>query len=68
LRKPNKADVDYLLQIAKARDFFGMLGSLDRMHWGWKHCPTTWRASFQKQIYKVPTIILEVFASYDLWI
>ena len=28
-----------------------------------------WRASFQKQVYKVPTIILEAVASYvDIWI
>ena len=38
------------------------------MHWEWKNCPATWRASFQKQVYKVPTIILEAVASYDLWI
>ena len=28
LRKPNQADVDRLLQVAKARDFPGMLGSI----------------------------------------
>ena len=68
LRKPNQADVDRLLQLAEARDFPEMLGSIDCMHWEWKNCPTAWRASFQKQVYKVPTIILEVVASYDLWI
>ena len=68
LRKPNQADVDRLLQVAEARDFPGMLGSIDCMHWEWKNCPTAWKTSFQKQIYKVPTIILEAVASYDLWI
>jgi len=28
----------------------------------------SWKASFQKKLYKVPTIILEASASYDLWI
>ena len=68
LRKPNQADVDRLLRVAEARDFPGMLGSIDCMHWEWKNCPAAWRASFQKQVYKVPTIILEAIASYDLWI
>jgi len=45
-----------------------MLGSIDSMHWEWKNCPTAWRASFQKQVYKMPTTILEAVASYDLWI
>ena len=41
LRKPNQADVDRLLGVAEARDFPGMLGSIDCMHWEWKNCPTT---------------------------
>ena len=32
LRKRTQADVHYLLQVAEARDFFGMLGSIDCMH------------------------------------
>jgi len=51
LRKPNQADVDRLLQVAKARGFSGMLRSIDCMHWEWKNCPTAWRALFQKQVY-----------------
>jgi len=68
LRKLNQADVDRLLQVAEAHDFPDMLGSIDCIHWELKNCPTAWKASFQKQIYKVPTIILEAIASYDLWI
>ena len=68
LRKPNQADVDRLVQVAEAWDFSGMLGSIDCMHWEWKNCPASWKASFQKKLYKVPTIILEAVASYDLWI
>ena len=63
LRKLNQADVDRLLQVAETRDFPDMLGSIDCMHWEWKNCPTAWKTSFQKQIYKVPTIILETIAS-----
>ena len=68
LRKPTQADVHRLLQVAEARDFLSMLGSIDCMHWEWKNCPASWKASFQKKLYKVPTIILEAVASYDLWI
>lgn len=68
LRKPNQADVDRLLQAAEARDFPGMLGSIDCMHWEWKNCPAGWKISFQKKLYEVPTIILKAVASDDLWI
>jgi len=68
LRKPTQADVDRLLQAAEARDFPCMLGSIDCMHWKWKNCRAAWKASFQKKLYKVLTIILEAIASYDLWI
>ena len=40
LRKPTQADVDRLLQVAEARDFPDMLGSIDFMHWEWKNCPS----------------------------
>ena len=63
LRKPTQADVDRLLQVAEARDFPGMLGSIDCMHWEWKNCPIGWKGVFAKGVYKVPTLILEVVAS-----
>ena len=59
LRKPTQADVDRLLAVG---------GSIDCMHWEWKNCPTGWKGSFAKGIYRVSTIILEAVASYDLWI
>jgi len=68
LRKPNQVDVDSLLQVVETHNFLCMLESIDCMHWECKNCPVAWKASFQKLIYKVPTIILEVVASYDLWI
>ena len=68
LRKPTQADVDHLLAVAETRDFPGMLGSIDCMRWEWKNYPTGWKDTFAKGIYRVPTIILEAVASYDLWI
>jgi len=68
LEKTKQANIDRLLQAAEARDFPDMLGSIDCMHWEWRNCPIAWRASFQKQVYKVLIIILEAVASYDLWI
>jgi len=58
LRKPTQADVDLLLAVAEARDFPGMLGSNDYIYWKWKNCPTRWKCTFAKGIYRVPTIIL----------
>ncbi|WOG82737.1 hypothetical protein DCAR_0101905 [Daucus carota subsp. sativus] len=40
LRKPNSADINRLMEVAKQRGFPGMLGSIDCMHWRWKNCPT----------------------------
>ena len=40
-----------------------MLGSLDCMHWRWKNCSMA-RANCSGP----PTVILEAFADYDLWI
>ena len=33
LRRPNSTDIARLLHIGEERDFPGMLGSLDCMHW-----------------------------------
>ena len=68
LRKPTQADLDYLLQVAEAHDFFGMLESIDYMHWEWKNYPLGWKKLFAKGLYRVPTLIIEAVASYDLWI
>jgi len=40
LRKPTQADVDRLLPVAEARDFPGMLGSIDCVYSEWKNCPS----------------------------
>ena len=68
LRKPTSEDIQRLLQVADQRGFPGMLGSLDCMHWEWQNCPVAWKGQFTRGDYKVPTIMLEAVASYDLWI
>jgi hypothetical protein len=45
----------------------GMIGCLDCMHIGWKNCPMAWQGQFQGKE-KVPTIVLEAAADYNLWI
>ena len=67
LRRPSKADLRRLLNVADKRGFPGMVGSLDCMHWRWKNCPTSWQGHFTGYKGK-PTIILEAVASYDTWI
>jgi len=62
LRKQTQADVDRLLQVAEARDFPGMLGTIDYMYWEWKNYPLAWKGMFAKAIYRVPTLILEAVA------
>ncbi|XP_074290335.1 uncharacterized protein LOC141617065 [Silene latifolia] len=42
-------------------------GSIDCMHWEWKNCPTGWAGQYSGRSGK-PTVVLEVVASYDLWI
>jgi len=56
------------LAVAETLDFPRMLGSIDRMHWEWKNCPSGWKGEFAKGNAKAPTLILEAVASYDLWI
>jgi hypothetical protein len=67
LRQPNAQDIARLLHIAKERDFPGMLGSIDCMHWEWEKCPTALHGQYRGH-HKIPTIILEAVASADLWI
>ncbi|XP_071695287.1 uncharacterized protein [Rutidosis leptorrhynchoides] len=46
----------------------GMMGSIDCIHWAWEKCPVAWKGQFTRGDHKVPTIMLEVLASYDKWI
>jgi hypothetical protein len=67
LRSPTKHDVARLLADGESRGFLGMLESIDDMHWKWKNCSTAWRGMYSGHKHEA-TIILEVVASYDLWI
>ncbi|XP_047964885.1 uncharacterized protein LOC125209325 [Salvia hispanica] len=56
LRSPDAADCQFLLDWHwRTHGFPGMLGSIDRMHWQWKNCPTAWRGQFTTG-YKGPSI------------
>ncbi|KAI3706770.1 hypothetical protein L6452_24726 [Arctium lappa] len=69
LRRPTTHDVQRILQLhSEHHGFPGMLGSIDCMHWEWKNCPVGWKGQFTRGDHGVPTIMLEVVASQDLWI
>ncbi|XP_024156160.2 uncharacterized protein LOC112164161 [Rosa chinensis] len=68
LRRPTSDDISKLLLIGESRGFPGMLGSIDYMHWKWKSCPVAWKGVFSRGDHRVPSLILEVVASHDLWI
>ncbi|XP_018458072.2 uncharacterized protein LOC108828914 [Raphanus sativus] len=67
LRHPTPEDLEKLLYVGEQRDFPGMIGSIDCMHWEWKNCPTAWKGMYSRGHDK-PTIVLEAVASQDLWI
>jgi hypothetical protein len=46
LRRPTVADTQRLLAKAEEREFRGMLGSIDCMHWQWHNCPVGWQGQF----------------------
>ncbi|XP_028096217.1 uncharacterized protein LOC114296125 [Camellia sinensis] len=46
LRSLNNDDIARILAVGESRDFPGMLGSIDCMHWTWKNCPTAWKERF----------------------
>jgi hypothetical protein len=67
LRSPTNQDIARLLRVGQSRDFLGMLGSIDCMHWRWKNCLVGWKGMYFGHI-REPTIILEAVVSNDLWI
>nr|XP_043639912.1 uncharacterized protein LOC122611026 [Erigeron canadensis] len=69
LRRPTTDDIQRIYQkYAELHGFPGMLGSINCMHWPWKRCPKAWQGQFTRGDKRVPTIMLEAVASYDLWI
>ncbi|BFG41905.1 hypothetical protein CerSpe_281790 [Prunus speciosa] len=67
LHKPTPRDLQRLLQKAETRDFPGMIGSIDCMHWQWKYCPTAWQGDYGNRKGQ-KSIILEAVASFDTWV
>ena len=67
LGQPNYENIASFLVRGQHWGFSCMLSSIDCMHWKWKNCLATWKSHYCGHIHK-PTIILEVVASYDLWI
>jgi len=69
LRRPNNNDVDHLIhQMGEAREFPGMLGSIDCTHWKWKNCLVTWKGKLCRGDHGKSTIMLKAVASQDIWI
>ncbi|XP_071714987.1 uncharacterized protein [Rutidosis leptorrhynchoides] len=69
LRKPTAHDIQRIYETHETRHGFrGVLGSIDCMHWEWKNCPVSWQGQYTSGHKKNPSPILEVVASYDMWI
>ncbi|KAI3824736.1 hypothetical protein L1987_06207 [Smallanthus sonchifolius] len=69
LRKTSANDIQQLYAAHEAKHgFVEMLSSIDCTHWEWKKCPNAWRGQFSHEDHPRPCIMLEVVASYDLWI
>uniref|UniRef100_A0A2N9EE81 Nuclease HARBI1 n=1 Tax=Fagus sylvatica TaxID=28930 RepID=A0A2N9EE81_FAGSY len=43
LKSPNSNDIARLVAVNEKREFLGMLGSIDCMHWKWKNYSTAWK-------------------------
>ncbi|KAJ9542885.1 hypothetical protein OSB04_029391 [Centaurea solstitialis] len=69
LRKPTASDIQRIYAMhEQVHGLPGMLGSIDYIHWSWKHCPVAWRGQFHRSDHAGSTVILEAVASYDEWI
>nr|XP_043615636.1 uncharacterized protein LOC122587516 [Erigeron canadensis] len=69
LRKPTSHDVAFITQAhEEGHHIPGMLGTLDCTHIKWSKCPKYLRGQYTRSDHKMPTIMIECVASYDLWI
>nr|XP_043637926.1 uncharacterized protein LOC122608920 [Erigeron canadensis] len=69
ITQPTQEDVDRVTaKHLEVHGFPGMLGRIDCMHWPWRNCPTTWQGQYTCGDKGHPKIMIEVVASYDLWI
>ncbi|XP_008230763.1 PREDICTED: uncharacterized protein LOC103329998 [Prunus mume] len=67
LCRPTPRDLQRLLQKAETREFSGMIGSIDCMHWQWKNYPTALQGDYRNRKGQ-KSIILEAIASFDTWV
>jgi hypothetical protein len=67
LREPTVKDIARLMSINEGREFSGMIGSIDCMHWEWKNCQFAWQGQYSGHADGC-TVILEAMASQNLWI
>jgi len=68
LRAPTQDDLQRILHVSEIWWFPGMIGSIDCMPWEWKNCLKAWEGQFTRGYKGTTTVILEAFASHDLWI
>jgi hypothetical protein len=67
-RQMNRSDALRITELHRYQHGInGMIGSLDCMHVAWKNCPMAWQGQFKGKE-KSPTIVVEAFADYNLWI
>nr|XP_043609552.1 uncharacterized protein LOC122581392 [Erigeron canadensis] len=69
LRRPTQHDVARIFQAQEERHHMpGMLGSIDCTHVEWLKCPRHLKGQYTRGDHGVPTIMLEITASQDMWI
>lgn len=52
MRIPNKEDVARLLKEGEKHGYFGMLESIEYMHWKWKNRPVAWKGMYVGHIHE----------------